>query len=153
MDAEKSLEKRLKGKPGSASLIEQLDNKIKQAQEAVNESKEKLKEEGNTEAIPISPVDSKLFGDPANPDAPGIIPQLDQLTVNQLEVQRILSTANTPEGQKERQESIDAQKTENALKQIDHNSPYSVLENVLNDNTLPDSAKKAVADQIEKMEK
>ena len=149
----KAVEKRLNGKPGSASLIEQLDNKIKQAQEAVNESKEKLKEEGNTEAIPISPVDSKLFGDPANPDAPGIIPQLDQLTVNQLEVQRILSTTNTPEGQKERQESIDAQKTENALKQIDHNSPYSVLENVLNDNTLPDSAKKAVADQIEKMEK
>jgi hypothetical protein len=149
----KAVEKRLKGKPGLASLTEQLDNKIKQAQEAVNESKEKLKEEGNTEAIPISPVDSKLFGDPANPDAPGIIPQMDQLTVNQLEVQRILSTANTPEGQKERQEHVDAQKTQNALKQINHNAPYSVLQNVLNDNTLPDSAKKAVADQIEKMEK
>ena len=151
-NSKKAYEKNSKDDMAYDATVAEFDKRIKQSEENITKAKENLKAEGlSTTEIPMTTVTAELFGDVHSGEygANSLVFQQEQLGVQNAALDGLLGQMAKPDYIERRKKDQEKQTLDSSLAAVDHNTPLSKLEAILNNPSLSEDGKKKVQQKID----
>ena len=134
------------------ATVAEFDKRIKQAEDNITKAKEGLKAEGlSTTEIPMTTVTAELFGDihSGKYGENSLVFQQENLGVHNAALDGLLGQMAQPDYIERRKKDLEKHTLDSSLAAVDHNTPLSKLEAILNNPSLSEEGKKKVQQKID----